>query len=322
MNRVSGNLGDETRQIGYPFLVAFTGALSALLFVSLELLPALGIFLSLLCPLPVLYLHVLRGPKAGIPALVLALGLTFVSGGPHSLILFLLEYGMLSLVIGEGVRRRLSPARTLTAGTVIPFLAGFGALGLFLLLNRLNALAFAHQQVDSVVQTSVEFYRRMGMESAQIEQIREQMQTAGRFFLRALPALGIIWYAGVAFLNYWLLRLLWLRRGGNESLFLGSLRSWRAPDPLVWGLIASGFAMLAPLAALKIAGLNGLIVFLLVYLLQGFGVLAFLLERWGFPRVFRWIGYLFALATPWGVILLAALGVFDTWLDPRKLRHV
>lgn len=322
MKKVSGIFGDGRWRTGYPLAVTFMGVLSALLFLSLERLPALGIFLSLACPLPLLYLHVLRGPKAGIPALALALAFIDLWGGPHSLILFLLEYGMLSLIIGEGIRRRLTPAKTLAAGTVLPFLVGFGALGIYLWLNRIDASAFAQHQVDSVVQMSLDFYRRMGMEPARIQQARDQMKETGFFFLRALPALGIFWYASVAVLNYWLLRLLWVRQGRDGSLFPGSLKSWRAPELLVWGLIASGFSLLVPLAAVKIAGLNGLLVFLLIYLLQGFGVLSSLLERWGFPRVLRWIGYVLALGTPWGIILLAGLGVFDTWLDPRKLRRV
>jgi len=232
-----------------------------------------------------------------------------------------MEYGMLSLILGEEVRRKRTPASALTAAVVLSFLVGFGTLAVFLWVSRLDPIRFAREQVDAVVQMSLEFYRRMGMTPAQVEEVREQAAEAGRFFLRSLPALGVIWYSSVALLNYGLLRFLWLRREGGSAPFSQSLKSWHAPDFLVWGLIASGFALLAPLDPVRVVGLNGLIIFLLIYLLQGLGILGFLFDRWGSPRILRVISYFFVLGTPWGVVLLAILGIFDIWMDLRKLRH-
>lgn len=302
------------------------GGLSVLLFRSPLLLPGLGIFLSLLTPLPLLYLHVRRGAAAGVLTTAFASAAAYLWGGIDSAILFVMEYGMLALIIGEGVRRKRAPAAVLTAGVVFPFLVGFGALAVFLWVSRLDPITFAREQVDAVVQMSLELYQRMGMTPEQVEGVREQAAEAARFFLRALPALGVIWYSSVAFLNYGLLRFLWLHPkvgypDGGQTLLSHSLKSWHAPDFVVWGLIASGFALLVPVDPVRIAGLNGLIIFLLIYLLQGLGILSSLFDRWGSPRILRVICYFFLLGTPWGVVLLAILGIFDIWMDPRKLRR-
>ena len=321
MKKVNRIFGNQKWPVGHPLFLALFGSLSVLLFRSPGLVPGLGIFLSLFTPLPLLYLHVHRGATAGVLATAFALATAYLWGGVDSAILFLLEYGMLSLVIGEGVRRKRSPAVVLTAGVIFPFLIGFGTLALFLWASGLNPITVAREQVDAVVQMSLEFYRRMGMTPEQVGEVREQVAGAARFFLRSLPALGVFWYFGVAFVNYGLLRFLWLRWEGEQVSFSQSLKTWHTPDFLVWGLIASGFALLVPVGAVRIAGLNGILISLLVYLLQGLGVMGSLFDRWNSPRFLRGICYFFLLGTPWGLLLLASLGVFDIWMDPRKLRH-
>ena len=74
-------------------------------FISGGLLPVLGVFLSLLCPVPFVLLRL----RHGVSAMILALALTTLALGglasPRQGLLFLLEFGVSAVFLAEGLRR-------------------------------------------------------------------------------------------------------------------------------------------------------------------------------------------------------------------------
>lgn len=105
---------------------------------------------------------------------------------------------------------------------------------------------------------------------------------------------------------------------------LGTLRTFRFNDQLVWGVVAGAAMLLVPsLAPLRVIGANLLAFFGALYVLRGLGVL-----RWWAPE--RWAALAalgIALLLPvLGIALLAAtlgvvallLGLGDTWQDWRN----
>lgn len=107
---------------------------------------------------------------------------------------------------------------------------------------------------------------------------------------------------------------------------LGTLRTFRFNDQLVWGVVAGAAMLLVPsLAPLRVVGANLLAFFGALYALRGFGVL-----RWWAPEKWAALAALgIALLLPvLGVALLAGtlgliallLGLGDTWQDWRNRR--
>jgi uncharacterized protein YybS (DUF2232 family) len=99
----------------------------------------------------------------------------------------------------------------------------------------------------------------------------------------------------------------------------GHWLEWKAPDHLIWGVIAGGLMMLVPDPALKVVGLNLLFILATVYLFQGLSITGFYFERWKMPRLMRLVSYGIIVVQPFGFLAVVLLGLFDLWCDFRRL---
>jgi uncharacterized protein YybS (DUF2232 family) len=110
-----------------------------------------------------------------------------------------------------------------------------------------------------------------------------------------------------------------LKRRGLSYPDFGTLNLWKSPDWLIWVLIGCGGLILMPGTTLKVMGLNGLLVLLLIYFFQGIAIVSFFFEKKKLPRLLRI--FLYSLIAIQQVVLLViiGLGVFDMWLNFRKI---
>jgi uncharacterized protein YybS (DUF2232 family) len=99
----------------------------------------------------------------------------------------------------------------------------------------------------------------------------------------------------------------------------GTLNLWKAPDQLIWFLIGCGALVLIPSSSLKIAGINGLLVILMIYFFQGIAVVSFFFQKKKFPRFLRLIFYTLIAIQQIFLLFIIGLGLFDMWLNFRKL---
>jgi uncharacterized protein YybS (DUF2232 family) len=109
-----------------------------------------------------------------------------------------------------------------------------------------------------------------------------------------------------------------LRRAGSPLADFGDLTLWKAPEKLVWVLIAGGGMLLATETSLTIVGMNLLILCSLLYLFQGMAIVVFFFRRKGIPPFFRWLIYGLILIQQYMLVFIIALGLFDLWVDFRK----
>jgi uncharacterized protein YybS (DUF2232 family) len=99
----------------------------------------------------------------------------------------------------------------------------------------------------------------------------------------------------------------------------GPLNHWRAPEQIIWLLIGSGLSMLLPSQGIKLVGINVLLVLLTIYFFQGMGIVAFFFEKKRLPRFFRIMLYALIALQQVFLLVVIGLGVFDLWLDFRKI---
>ncbi|MGH7856316.1 MAG: DUF2232 domain-containing protein, partial [Candidatus Binatia bacterium] len=165
--------------------------------------------------------------------------------------------------------------------------------------------------------TLLEIYRQAGVAPNRIDQLQEATGNFVDGMVRLAPAVVVIALGVTVFLNLMLVR--WRQsRAGTFPIF-GDLTRWQAPWPLVWVLIAAGYAAVVLSGPLHTAALNVFVVTLAVYFLQGVAVVQFHLDRWRLPWWMRAILWS-VVAVEW--LLGAAvglLGVFDLWVDFRRL---
>jgi uncharacterized protein YybS (DUF2232 family) len=101
----------------------------------------------------------------------------------------------------------------------------------------------------------------------------------------------------------------------------GSLKLWKAPEVLIWGIIGCGLLLLLPGMTFKFVGLNGLLIMLTIYFFQGIAIVSFYFEKKRFPRMLRVFLYSLIALQQVVLIVIIGLGLFDMWLNFRKLEH-
>ena len=99
----------------------------------------------------------------------------------------------------------------------------------------------------------------------------------------------------------------------------GKLNLWKAPDFLVWGVIACGLIILLFDNPMRVIGLNALIILMPVYFFQGIAIVSYFFEKKSLPRRLRIV--LYSLIAIQQLLLLAVIGLgfFDMWLNFRKI---
>ena len=90
-------------------------------------------------------------------------------------------------------------------------------------------------------------------------------------------------------------------------------------EHLVWLFILSGIGLLIPLAEIKFLSLNILAICLFVYFLQGLAIGEFFFHKRKAPFFLRFLFYFLIMIQQYLMLLIAAAGLFDLWLDFRKL---
>lgn len=297
-----------------------TGVLvEILLFAASVAIPIAGSFCSIIMPLPVLYYRVKLGRRMGVvvPAITMAI-LTAVLGKPSLNVLGFIEFLLIGYLLGDMIEQRASVERTVLVTCAGVVAAGFVGI-LFLSTAAGSGMTESlRAYVAENIRLTVEIYRQMGMPEESVGAVTESLSSIRDQIVAVIPALVI----GSTLLVTWL-NLLWGRALliGRDMwpYHIGSLNHWRAPDLLVWFVIAAGTMALLPLGAISWIGINGLLILVPVYLFQGLAIVSFFFEKKGIPRGMRVVLYAIVIAQQMLLIAVIGLGFFDVWLNIRRI---
>lgn len=101
------------------------------------------------------------------------------------------------------------------------------------------------------------------------------------------------------------------------------VRQWRLWDQLIWVLIAGlALVLITGEGLIGDLALNAVAVMLVLYAVQGFSVSRHYLWRLGAPRMLVLLYYTVLMFTSGlAALVLAGVGLMDTWFDWRRLGH-
>lgn len=301
--------------------IFFTGiAVSTLAFLAASLVPLLGAILLILTPLPILYYHFKTGRLQGfaiffISLFLVAAVLTYF--GSVANLPFLLLTGSLGLFISEIFRLNHSIERTV----IYPVAAVLMLWCSFIVFHSMSAgqdpWRIVENYIGSNVQESVRLYAQLDLPAEQIDFLKENVKQISAFFANIFPALVLVTASFTVWLNILAAREIF-QKNGMWCPDFGDLSRWKTPERLIWLLIAAVGMLLAPVAWVNVIGLNIIIVCLFAYLLQGLSIISFLFKTKNVHRTFRILCYFLIFAQQYLLLLLAAVGVFDLWIDFRR----
>ncbi len=296
-------------------------AAAALFLMVAAWIPLFGPFLSLLAPLPFIYYAVKLGMREGVKLAALTVGIIAAAGwltGLRHVALFAVEFGLLGLVIAHLYQRKLGIGRTILMATGTMLLVAFSFLWIISLSRAQSPFQMLLSYLEAQLRATLQSYEQMGLGPEKAAEI----EAFGQAFLDTLaklyPALMVLGTGFVVWLNVMVSRPLLRARGLPVPEFM-PLEQWKAPDSLVWGVIASGFALFLASGGLKWLAVNVLIVLMIVYVFHGLAILLFFLKKYRVPPWVRAGIYFLVVVQQLFLAVLALAGLFDQWVDFRKI---
>lgn len=297
-----------------------TGLCACTVIFALSLyLPLLGFLTAVLLPMPVLFYRLKLGrvPGAGLGIAVLIL-IVSVSGGPTLDVLF---YGSLlaaGMAMGECIERNLPATRIGTVticgllGLIVLILAGY-TLG-----TGNEWLPMVSAYVDANLKLTLSLYQQMGVPEENMAVITSAMDTITYVLVRILPSLVTALLMVIIWANILFIKTILARKEIRPS-GLARLNRWKAPELLVWVVIACGAALMVPSRWIKVLALNGIIGLMPIYFFQGIAVVSFYFEKKQFPRAMRVFIYSIIALQQIFLLVVVGMGFFDTWINFRKI---
>jgi uncharacterized protein YybS (DUF2232 family) len=298
-------------------------AITTLISMTALHLSVLGPFVGLFVPLPILFYRSKLGRSSGLLILmgVCLIVTAFVGLNSAGTAVFLFELGLVGLILPEVFEMRLSVDKTvgITAGGVLTTSAVI--LALYALFSTTSPWVMAADYLEKSAKLALAMYREMDVPEENIEMLAQSMDGILYIMLRIIPALVIVATLFVVWTNLLLARFV-LRSNALFCPDFGKLNQWKAPEHLVWVAIGSGVLLLFGHSGLKMLGINGLIVMMMIYFFQGIAVVSFYFEKKQFPKILRTILYGLMAVQQLLLLVVVAVGFFDIWIDFRRSRKV
>lgn len=299
----------------------FAIAVTLALFVALASISFLAPVGAVVAPLPVLYFYSRMGRFRGLLYYALTLALVFwlltsldaPVPASHYLI-----FGSLGLILSELLRLDLSIEKTVliaAAGLLVLVVAALSWHGAS---SGVNLSVLVEEHVARTVRENIEFYAGTGAPAAHVEMIRGKEAQMTALLLGIMPSLVITGCAVVVWISLLAGSILFRKRNMWYPDF-GDLTRWKLPDGIVWAVVITFAVALIPWRAMLFIGMNGLIILLFLYMLQGFAVIAYFFKVKNVPLFIRIALYGIILIQQLLLLPVAVLGIIDVWVDFRKL---
>ena len=208
------------------------------------------------------------------------------------------------------------------------FLSALGSMTLatflmfVLFADRENSLTdFFQAQIMQHFDQSMETFKSMGEKQVDLDAMKEFFEQSSRTFASAYPAFIMVGSLITATVNYFLVRMVWMKFYGDTLFRKEKLSELVLPDFLIWGLILSAGSLFFIETPVGMVGMNLFAMAMLVYLFQGLAILVHILESKGVPKFLWGLVFFIIIIQPILMGLLIGLGIFDIWVDFRKIKQ-
>ncbi len=291
------------------------------LFLVSILFPPLGVVLGLLAPTPMILVYLQRGKQAGLITVALILAIVLALAGTQHAIIFFAEYAALAVVMAEALRARFPIEKCVLLSALCSVVLSCFFLFLAASENQTTVTEFFQKQITEVMGQSVAAMKEMGKPENEIAEMTGFMEKASHTMAASFPAIIAVGSLISASVNYALTAFLWKRIAPAATTYqFGKFILWSSPEQFVWPFIISAGLTFLPDTGLGGLGLNVFVVMVAIYFLQGLAILYHFLESKKVP-VFLWsLAILFVFIQPIFMGFIVGLGLFDLWVDFRKIK--
>lgn len=282
--------------------------------------PPLLLLIGVLIPVPLIFVYVQFGRRPGITLFALVFTVLFLLVGPKQAFVFFAEYAVMAGIMAESIRLRFSFDKCILLSTLMSALVLAGLF--FMLIERESTITeFFQKQIEGHFEQSMEALNAMG-KPGDVKVMHEFADKASGSLAQLYPSLIVMGIFVTAVINYYTIRALWGYAYSVELFHPARFSEWVIPDQVVWLLISSGLVSFLVDNTLGTIAVNLLFIVSIAYFLQGLAILINFLESRNVP-VFFWVLIFFiVIFQPLLIGVGIGLGIFDTWVDFRKIRGI
>lgn len=287
------------------------------------LFPVIGFIVFLLLPAVVLFYRTRMERAPAIFAVILSVILstavigiftgslsadTFMMLAMMSLGLFMAEWmgkkAPVEIIVG------FSSASVL--GLAVVVLMVYGAM------SGTGMVQILSEYIRKNLDLTISAYQQLGISDDRIAAISSARDQIHFVLLRILPGIAAAGLILSAWLNLLAARAAFSRAG---LPFTGQwqLNQWKSPEILVWAVVVCMLTLFMPASGLRFIAINGLLLLMVVYLLQGFAIVSFYFDLKNVPKFLRMTVYVIIGVQQLFLICIIGLGFFDIWINFRKL---
>ncbi len=297
-----------------------TGTLLCILIIAIiYIMPLVGVFAWMVLPLPVLFYRLKTGRNSS--AIIMAASLAMLVVFTRNFAFNTLYFGSLLMTgffLGEFIEKHLSIEK-------IMLYTCFAVLGTCTAVLFVYSFTYA-QGIEHLISNYISRYQELSSqlfsESAKLypdmQVDRQMLEKASSLFVLIFPGIFINSYLTMIWLNIILIKKV-LSKKGIIVKSIENLNQWKAPDYLVFGVIALSVLIFLPIYTIKIIAVNCLIILMFVYFFQGIAVVSFFFQKKSWPFAIRFFFYILIAIQPLFMFLVIGFGLFDTWINFRKL---
>lgn len=292
--------------------------LSVLLCLASIHVPIIGFFCAFFIPLPVIFFHSKLGRKYGFVIFAATIGFVLLVTQNLTVdLIFFAELLFLGFLLSELMHYNFTIEKIIAYSTCGVIFTGLISLTVFSNIQNTGIYAMATEYVTENLKLAMDIYEKMGVSEEHIRMISESMEQIRYALVGIMPALMVAFTILVSWINIMISKPLLIKNKLFYPDFI-ALNLWKAPEYLVWAVIASSVLLFFPDKLFKITGLNFLLVLMIIYFFQGIAIVSYYFEKKNLPRVLKVFLYSLIALQHFLFLLVIGLGFFDTWLNIRK----
>ena len=299
--------------------VVFGALVGYALFGTFAVLGFAAVAVNLFTPLPAAFVGMRCGSRTGAVTVALTALFVLLANGQSPALMYLIQFGIPGAALPWLLNRGVAWDKATVAVLWAMVTASICGLLLVSVVVGQSPVATAGDLIGKeIAQTTTmmqEMFAGADLPADQKQEVLLAVDNMAAFLQDAYPGIAV---AVSGLITLGLVFLLSVLARGRYIVPGKAFQEWKAPEPLVWVLIVTGFLVVFTDGLPGIFALNVLVILLPVYFLQGLAVIDCFFRRKAFSPIFRAIGYLLVTLVNPLPLVVTGLGVFDLWADFRK----
>lgn len=255
-------------------------------------------------------------------ALFISFILVSLVAGPFQGLIAVLGFGVLGIVLGVVIKRKMSLLEIMVIGSFFSFISKILLMFIGLWLLDVNPLLIGLEEIDQSINQSLSFYQNIGISPEQMEAFKNTLLQSVELIKIALPAMLILASVFDTIINYWVTEKI-LERLGYSLKPMISFQQWRVGPSFFWSYVAGMFLLIINtrynLPVIQRIGLNIQLLFSIIFLITGLALISYTFNYFKIKTFFFWIICFLIFMQPFLSLIVTWIGIFDVWLDFRKL---